>query len=78
MGAFSKILSFLVIIPALVGFYSNDKVDTELPYLEKVSQVGYENTVQTAIPQTDIYGMITEHFFSALPEGKTVDTSVHR
>ncbi len=71
MGAFSKILSFLMIIPAIVGFYSNDKVDTELPYLEKVSQVGYENTVQTAIPQTDIYGMITEHFFSALPEGKT-------
>lgn len=30
-----------------------------------------ENTWQTALPQTDIYRLVTEHFNSPLPEGKT-------
>ena len=71
MRFFSKLISVIMIIPALFGMYSNDAEDTQEAYLEKISQVNFENTVETAIPQTEIYNMITEHYNSPLPEGKT-------
>lgn len=71
MKLVSKILSFFLMIPALFGLYGNDADDTEAAYLEKVAQVAYENTIETAIPQVDIYDMISDHFNSPLPEGKT-------
>lgn len=52
-------------------WYMTDKKDTEALYREHVNAVGYQNTIETAIPQTVIYNMINEHFASALPEGKT-------
>lgn len=48
-----------------------DFKDTEDLYRTNVEAVNYENTIETAIPQTDLYGIINEHFNSALPEGKT-------
>jgi len=51
--------------------YMWDVNDTEELYLENVAKVGYENTIETAIPQIEIYNKITDHFNSALPEGKT-------
>lgn len=71
MSIFSKIISVILIIPALFGLYINDKDDTEALSMENISAVGYENTVETAIPQTEIYDLIYNHFNSPLPEGKT-------
>ncbi|MBO5859284.1 MAG: alkaline phosphatase family protein [Clostridia bacterium] len=71
MKFISTIMSIVMMIPALLGLYSSDAKDTEALYRETVSTIGYENTIETAIPQTDIYDMITEHFASPLPEGKT-------
>ena len=51
--------------------YFRDKDDTEEFYRQNVASVNYENTIETAYPQTDLYGIIEEHFKSALPEGKT-------
>ena len=51
--------------------YTRDKNDTEEFYRQNVASVNYENTIETAYPQTDLYGIIEEHFKSALPEGKT-------
>ena len=51
--------------------YNKDKNDTEELYRKNVASVGYENTIETAYPQTDLYEIIDEHFRSALPEGKT-------
>lgn len=51
--------------------YSKDKNDTEGLYRQNVSSVGYDNTIETAYPQTDLYYIIDEHFRSELPEGKT-------
>lgn len=48
-----------------------DFKDTEDLYRTNVEAVNYENTIETAMPQTDLYGIINEHFNSALPEGKT-------
>lgn len=63
------------IVGAGIGLYTNryskDKNDTEELYRQNVASVGYENTVETAYPQTDLYGIIDEHFRSELPEGKT-------
>ncbi|MBQ3006313.1 MAG: alkaline phosphatase family protein [Clostridia bacterium] len=71
MKFFSKILSVFLMIPALFGLYTNDAEDTEAAYREKTAQVAYENTIETAIPQTELYDIISEHFTSPLPEGKT-------
>jgi predicted AlkP superfamily pyrophosphatase or phosphodiesterase len=71
MKFISKILSVFLMIPALFGLYSNDADDTEAAYLEKVAQVKFENTIETAIPQTELYNTINNHFNSPLPEGKT-------
>ncbi len=71
MSLLSKILSILLLIPALCGLYKNDEKDTQELYLENVAAVGYENTVETAIPQTELYDLIKNHFTSELPEGKT-------
>ncbi len=70
MKFISKILSVFLMIPALFGIYSNDAKDTESAYLENINQIAYENTVETAIPQTELYNMINDHFNSPLPEGK--------
>ncbi len=71
MKIMSKILSVFLIIPALFGMYSGDENDTEALYFENVNSVGYENTIDTAIPQTEIYNMVYNHFNSDLPDGKT-------
>lgn len=51
--------------------YATDDGDTEELFRQNVATVGFENTIETAIPQTDLYNVITEHFNSPLPEGKT-------
>lgn len=71
MAVLSKILSIIMMIPALLGLYSNDAKDTEEAYREKIAQVAYENTIETAIPQTELYDVISKHFSAPLPEGKT-------
>lgn len=71
MTVINKIIGFFLLIPALCGLFSSDAKDTEEAYLEKVSTVPYKNTIETAIPQTDIYDIIKNHFASPLPEGKT-------
>lgn len=71
MKFMSKILSIFLMIPALFGIYSSDADDTEAAYLEKVSAVAFKNTIETAIPQTELYGLVSNHFNSPLPEGKT-------
>ncbi len=76
MAFLSKILSVVLMIPALLGLFAADKDDTNEAYLEKVAQVEYENTIETAVPQTELYNMITEHFNSPLPEGKTVKKAI--
>ena len=72
MSIIQKIISVILIIPALLGIYSEDKDDTNELYNENISKVEYENTVENAIPQTELYNIINDHFSSPLPEGKTV------
>ncbi len=71
MAIFTKLLSFFMLIPALCGLYKDDAKDTEQAYLDVLGTIPYENTVETAIPQTEIYNMIVDHFNAPLPEGKT-------
>ncbi len=71
MKFISKILSIFLMVPALFGLYNNDAKDTEEAYRENVAKIAYENTIETAIPQTELYDIINAHFNSPLPEGKT-------
>ena len=56
--------------------YGRDKTDTEELFRSNVNAVKYENTIETAYPQTDLYGIIKGHFEADLPEGKTVKKAV--
>lgn len=63
------IIAAAILVPKLE--YAKDSADTEELYRQNVAAVGYENTIETAIPQTEIYNIIKAHFESELPEGKT-------
>lgn len=76
MAFVSKLMSVILMIPALFGLYGSDNKDTEEAYSEKVLQVGYENTAENAIAQVDIYDIIYGHYNSPLPEGKTVKKAI--
>ena len=73
-----KILIALAVVLAVgiaVAFpfvrYMYDAKDTEELFRENVSAVGYENTIETAIPQTELYNIIKHHFEAPLEKGKT-------
>ncbi len=64
----------LIIAGSLTLYFTRymwDTKDTETLYRENIAAVDYENTVETAIPQTDIYTLIDGHFRSPLAQGKT-------
>ena len=71
MTLLAKLMSVLMLIPALFGYYMNDAQDTEEAYLAALENVAVENTIETAIPQTEIYDMVVDHLTSELPAGKT-------
>ncbi len=56
--------------------YNTDDADTEEFYRQNVASVNYENTIETAYPQTDLWEIIEHHFDSDLPEGKTEKKAV--
>lgn len=63
------IIAAAILVPKLE--YAKDSADTEELYRQNVAAVGYENTIETAIPQTELYNIIKAHFEGELPEGKT-------
>ena len=69
------IILAVLIIGGAIAFnltrYRSDSKDTEALFKENVNAVSYENTIEDAIPQTELYDIIDEHFRSELPEGKT-------
>lgn len=51
----------------------NDGSDTVTKYKDTIDSVSaYTNTIETAIPQTELYDIIQGHFDAPLAEGKTV------
>lgn len=64
------ICSFFMMIGGMIaGINWGDKPKA---YVETVESVEcYENALETAIPQTEIYNIISDHFSSPLAEGKT-------
>lgn len=60
---------FMMLYGSIAGINFNDKTKT---YTKTVNSVEcYENTLDTAIPQTELYNIINEHISSPLAEGKT-------
>ena len=51
--------------------FMKDSEDTEALFLKNVNSIGYENTIGDAIPQTELFSVIKEHFNAPLAEGKT-------
>lgn len=73
-----KILIIVIAVLVIIGAvalpfmgYKKDSKDTKELFEENVASVGYENSIETAIPQTELYNMIKNHFTSPLAEGKT-------
>lgn len=63
------IIASAILIPKLE--YAKDSNDTEELYRQYIDLVGYENTIETAIPQTELYNIVKDHFDSPLADGKT-------
>ena len=63
------IIASAILIPKME--YAKDSGDTEELFRQNVALVGYENTIETAIPQTELYNIIKTHFDSPLADGKT-------
>ncbi len=65
----------LVLIGGTITFpfvrFMVDPKDTKEFYMSSVSLSFYKNTVETAIPQTELYNIIKNHFESPLADGKT-------
>lgn len=51
--------------------FAKDAADTEELYRQNVAAVAYGNTIETAIPQTELYNTVKDHFTAPLAEGKT-------
>ena len=73
-----SVISVVVVLGIIAGAlalyftrYFKDKNDTEELFRQNVASVGYENTIEKAYPQTDLYDIIKDHFEADLPEGKT-------
>ncbi len=72
------VVSVIVVLGIIAGAlalyftrYHRDKNDTEEFFRKNVDSVKYENTIEKAYPQTDIYDIIKDHFEADLPKGKT-------
>lgn len=64
------IASLFMMLYGVIGGLNH--FDTIPKYKENVASFEpYENTLETAVPQTEIYNLIDAHFSSELPEGKT-------
>lgn len=71
----ATIASFFVMIFGVIGGTNN--FDTIEKYKDNVSQFEpYENTLETAIPQTELYNVINGHFDSDLPIGKLTKKAI--
>ncbi len=71
----AAIASLFMMLYGVIGGINN--FDTIPKYEENVAAFEpYENTIETAIPQTELYGIINEHFTSELPEGKLVKKAI--
>ena len=73
-----SIVSIVVVLGIIAGAlalyltrYFKDSADNEDLFMKNIAAVEYENTVETAIPQTELYDVIKDHFNSDLPKGKT-------
>ena len=63
------IIATAILLPKLE--YAKDSGDTEDLFRQNVASIGFENTIETAVPQTELYNIIKSHFESPLAEGKT-------
>lgn len=71
----AAIASLFMMLYGVIGGLNH--FDTIPKYKENVASFEpYENTIETAIPQTDIYNIITEHFNAPLADGKTAKKAI--
>ena len=75
--AIGSVLAAALIVVAGLFIRWNPSGDTEERYVSRVeANTHFENTMEEALPQTEIYDIITNHFIAPLPEGKTVKKAI--
>lgn len=69
---FIPVLAVVIAVLVALFFLWHPVGDTQDRYLEKVySNTRFSNDLESAVPQTEIFNIIKNHFDSPLPEGKT-------
>lgn len=73
-------ISLILVVALVIAFpfvrYMIDFKDTEEAFRNNIATIDYENTIETAIPQTELYSIVKDHFTSELPEGKTAKKAI--
>jgi len=68
-------LAVLLVIGAAIAFpfvrYMYDPKDIEEIFRQNVASIAYENEIENALPQTELYNVIKHHFEAPLEQGKT-------
>ena len=76
---FYRVIAWIATFGMMIGgvFVGTNRWDTVRGYKDRVESVAlYENTMETAVPQTAVYDLIKTHFTSPLPEGKTAKKAI--
>lgn len=73
--AICVIVTFFMSLGGMItGTYFNDTTDSYIANVEAVD--AYTNTIETALPQTEVYDIISEHFAAPLAQGKTTKKAI--
>lgn len=72
---FKRILAVLLSLTSFIPYYNFGSIgfsDTYDDYIDNINSISiYENTLDTALAQTEVYRIVDEFFAAPLPEGKT-------
>ena len=61
IGAVAVVAAIVCAIAFVPSEYETDAGDTEELYRSNIEKIGYENTIETAIPQTELYNLSLIH-----------------
>ncbi len=73
--AICVIVTFFLSLGGMIsGTYFDDTTESYIENIESID--AYTNTIETAVPQTEVYNMIKDHYEAPLAEGKTTKKAI--
>lgn len=71
------VVSVITVVLAVVGVFKGLTPDNAFTYKKEIAAIPvYSNDIKTALPQTDVYTIINEHFAAPLKEGTKIKKAI--